>query len=401
MAERHKVLVAAALLAAVVLAVPPTLAEAAPAAVPEAGSSDWRVVNGGTQRTCGIRTSGRLYCWGRDEFGALGDGGGSADQPAPVQVATGGTNWTAVSVGTSHTCGLRAPGQLWCWGSDYDRQLGDGATNSTTPTPARVGSATDWRQVAAGDAHTCGLRANRRVYCWGSDLGGQLGDGGTAATRAIPRLVAGGFADWTAVTTGAFHTCARRATGRLYCWGYDAEGQLGTTGPNANRTVPTLVSGSITNWVQVTAGGQHTCARRATRQLYCWGSDDNGQLGDDGAFGGQRAAPAAVAGGGTTWTSVTAGGAFTCGRRTTGRLWCWGNDSSGELGDGGTDLDRASPVQVGGGATDWTAVEAGGSATCARITSGRLYCWGSDSHGQLGDGSPLADQGRPVEVFAP
>ncbi len=161
---------------------------------------------------------------------------------------------------------------------------GSSATAASTPTGPRptlvAGGATNWIRVDTGDYHTCAIRTTGRLYCWGTDFAGQLGDGGTNADQTTPTLVAGGATNWTTVTAGLSHTCARRATGRLYCWGHDESGQLGTSGPNADRTTPAPVAGSATNWTALTTGDDHTCARRATGRLYCWGSDESGQLGD-------------------------------------------------------------------------------------------------------------------------
>jgi len=377
----------------------PSTGEAGPP--PETGSSDWRVVSVGNLHTCGIRASGRLYCWGSDGDGRLGNGGANTDQPVPVQVAGGFTDWTGVSANGSHTCGRRATGRAYCWGSDSAGQVGDGGTNTPRTVPTLVaGGITNWTSVSAGATHSCGRRATGQLYCWGADFSSQLGNGGADLDRGAPRLVAGGIVDWTSVSGGDSHTCARRANGRIYCWGYDGDGELGNGGANADRSVPTLVAGGFTDWASVVAGDLQTCGRRASGRIYCWGSDSDGQIGD-GAPSGDRGGPTLVAGGVTTWTSVAPGGSHTCGRRASGRLYCWGNDSSGEVGDGGTNTDRFAPVQVAGGATDWTSVDSGGSTTCARITSGRLFCWGRDNVGQLGDGGTNTNQPRPVQVFGP
>ena len=155
-------------------------------------------------------------------------------------------------------------------------------------------AAEDWVSFAAGGNHTCGIRASGRLYCWGQDFYGQVGDGGANTNRAAPVEVAGGRADWVSVTAGGNHTCARTAARRLYCWGSDASGQVGDSGANTNRAAPRQVYGGRADWVSVTAGGNHTCARTAARRLYCWGYDYFGQVGDGGANT-NRAAPVQVA----------------------------------------------------------------------------------------------------------
>jgi alpha-tubulin suppressor-like RCC1 family protein len=369
-------------------------------AVPEAGgSSDWRALVAGYDHSCGIRTTGRLYCWGSNQFGQIGRNSTTPVYQHPVEA--GGGTWLAVDIGNRFTCGIRATRRLYCWGLDAQGQLGNGA-GVTGPqlSPVEVtGGFTDWTAVSTGFAHACGRRATGRLYCWGWDISQQLGDGGTATDRPSPTLVAGGATNWTAVSAGDLHTCGRRATGRLYCWGRDSEGELGNGGTNTERSTPSVVAGGITNWAAVSAGGDHTCARRATGHLYCWGGDATGQLGNGGTNT-NRPTPTQVAGGTTNWTSFSAGGGFTCGRRATGRLYCWGQDFQGRLGDGGADAEQPTPAEVAGNATDWAGVSAGTNHACARTSGGRAYCWGDGGEHQLGNGTP-ADRNRPEEVFNP
>ena len=177
------------------------------------------------------------------------------------------------------------------------------------------------------------------------------------------------------------------------------EGQLGNGGADVARSSPVAVLGNVTTWSSVTAGGGHTCARRTSGRLYCWGQDTEGQLGD-GGINASAGTPVQVAGNVTTWTAVTVGLNHTCARRTSGRLYCWGDDVVGQLGDGAPNQFKTTPTEVWGGATDWLAVDAGSVLTCARIASRRAYCWGTDTQGELGDGPPMDAQSEPSEVGA-
>jgi alpha-tubulin suppressor-like RCC1 family protein len=176
-----------------------------------------------------------------------------------------------------------------------------------------------------------------------------LGNGAGATERDLPTLVAGGATNWQAVSAGSFHTCAVRTTGVAWCWGADFQGALGNGAPGTSRFSPGKVGGPVTDWRVINAGGLHTCARRATGHLYCWGLDGEGQVGD-----------------------------------------------------GGPNLaELPLPTMVGGGATDWLTVDGGGLHTCARTSTRRAYCWGDDDEGQVGDGPTIADHSRPGEVFVP
>lgn len=376
---------------------PPTEAGA------EAGTANWRQVSAGQVHACGIRTTGRLYCWGNDGFGRLGNGGADVDRTTPVQVAGNATNWTSVSVGWSHTCALRDTRRLYCWGENGFGELGIGTTTTTfRNVPTLVGTAADWVQVSAGQFHTCARKANGRLFCWGRDLVGEVGNGG-GNDNAIPSptQVAGGFTDWRAVSAGRNHTCGRRAigSGTLFCWGLNTWGQLGNGGVGTTQPSPSQVLGA-TSWTAVSAGEFHTCGRRSTGRLYCWGHDVSGQLGDGDPFL-QQNTPVQVAGNVTTWTSFSADGFNTCARRSNGRLFCWGENSVGQLGNNDANfVDRSAPVQVYGNRTDWGAPNVGESFACATRTSRRLYCWGNDSVGQLGNGGANTNRRIPVEVAA-
>ena len=396
--RRWPTTIAALLLAGSVLAIAPGTVSAQTAPT-EVLHDDWAQVSAGGRHTCGIRTSGRLYCWGADNLGQLGNGGVNAQRLTPSQVVGGGTNWTVVTTGYGHSCALRSSGRLFCWGSDISGELGNGPAvivNQNVPVEVSDGT-TDWVSVSAGAEHTCARKRSGRLFCWGSDTTGQLGDGGVNVDANVPIEVAGHARNWASVSVGRGHTCARRTNGRLFCWGLDDHGQLGNGGTAANRTLPGRV-GTAMDWVSVTAGWRHTCGRRGSGRVFCWGADDSGQIGDGGPGVDDQSLPVEVLTGGANWVSVTAGDLSTCGRRRSGRLYCWGSDASGQLGDGSPNSMQTIPAEVFGGRTNWTAVDAGGSHTCALWRSGRVLCWGKDEQGQLGDGSPYTNQPAPVAV---
>ena len=157
-------------------------------ASPAAAASGWTSLSSGGFHTCGIR-GGRIYCWGRDNFGQLGDGTAGESRAVPALIASGATDWTSVSAGGFHTCATRV-GRVACWGSDGNGALGDGTAGATPdPSPGLIASgATDWKRVDTGFLHTCAIRATL-LACWGSDADGQLGDGtASGAPDPVPNL---------------------------------------------------------------------------------------------------------------------------------------------------------------------------------------------------------------------
>ena len=384
----------------------------APTPAPETSTADWTQVSAGLEHTCAIRTSGRLYCWGSDQYGQLGNGPATTDdQLAPVEVAGGATNWASVTAGGYHTCALKTNGKLFCWGYDGEGELGNGGNNTNRDIPVAVAARATtvlWKAVDAGNSHTCAIRTNGRMYCWGLNGNGQLGNNDPNTDQSVPVPVTESAQSWTSVSAGGSHTCGILST-RLFCWGRGADGELGRG--TLDRPVPTEVNDHTDRWIAVSAGAAHTCAIRGLPdgytdmgRLFCWGNDGAGQIGDGGTVGENHPTPTAEATGNTHWISVTAGDYQTCARLKTapgagGTLLCWGSDSDGQLGNGPSpSTNQPAPVGVAGGANTWSAVSAGGFHTCALKTSGRLFCWGFDENGALGDGGTPTSKPSPSQV---
>jgi alpha-tubulin suppressor-like RCC1 family protein len=394
MVKRCALVVASTLVSAGLLSIADT-----PPSSAGGGSTDWKQIDVGGVHSCGINDGGSLFCWGNDANGQLGNGAPCCNSSSPVAV-TAATNWKQVDAGGDHTCAVKNSGRLFCWGDDDNGQLGNGDPFSDSNVPVQVGSATNWKRVALGGNHTCAIRTNRRLFCWGDDGSGQVGDGAPNADVSAPTQVSGAGTDWTLVAGGGVHTCATRTTSRLFCWGNDSSGQIGdgtVGGPTAPS--PAEVTGAATNWAKITTGDAHSCATKRSGRLFCWGDDNFGALGD-GTAGADSATPTQVSGSATNWKLVSGGQASTCATKTTGRAFCWGNDMQGRLGNGAAGA-TASPDQLDGATTDWKKISVGATHACARNSGRRLFCWGNDTSGQVGDGAVAGgDEPSPQEVVA-
>lgn len=311
---------------------------------------------------------------GGGEPGGGGPGGGAPSDPPPTAFAD-----AAEIAASRHTCARRESGSVACWGWNDEGQVGDHTTtNRSVPVPA-IGVA-DTVEVAAGGARTCARTSTGSVLCWG---GYRIPSDTLAAVR--------GWDDAVEITAGDLHQCARRSTGSVNCWGVNIHGQVGDgTGLQAYSPGEDVVG--LTDAVEISARGQHTCARRAPGSVACWGLNRSGQLGDETTV--DRLTPVAVSGFADA-VEISAGADHTCARRASGAVACWGGNGYGQLGDG-TTVDRLTPVPVSG-LTDAVEISAGGAHTCARRASGSIACWGSNMEGALGDASPF-DALTPVAV---
>jgi alpha-tubulin suppressor-like RCC1 family protein len=318
---------------------------------------------------------------------ALGcrDDTGSPTEPvattpqADASAATTLAFWQ-VSAGHDHTCGLTTDYRAYCWGVNLGGELGDGTTTGRRQ-PVAVATALRFRQISAGNSRTCGVTTNYRVYCWGNNIFGTLGDG-TDQTRPTPVPVTGGH-QFRSVRLGSYHTCAQSyPDNRAYCWGDNSWGQLGTGEVSNPRMTPVAVVGSL-RFRDIAAGFHHTCGITTTNQAYCWGINERGQLGD-GTRIRLRPYPAAIAGG-RAYRQLDAGDQHTCALTTTDQAFCWGNGRSGQLGNGNA-VVSFWPRKVSGGLL-FHRVTAGGVHTCAETAANQAYCWGSNGAGALGDGT--------------
>ncbi|MBI3072130.1 MAG: hypothetical protein HYY84_08415 [Deltaproteobacteria bacterium] len=351
----------------------------------------------GASHACAVRTSGALECWGSNSSGELGDGTiGNRNAPTSVGGLDGGVE--AVSAGYNYTCAkLSVSGYVVCWGNSSAGILGDGTpVNNARATPVVVpGLAAPVATLAVGDAHSCALTTDGGVYCWGTNWSGELGDGTGRASAGAPVQPIGLASGVTQLTSyGSSFTCARMVGGGVKCWGDNQYGQLGD-GTSVDRAVPTDVAGLDGGVARVFAYGARACAITDVGGLKCWGLGTNGELGDDGGV--NRLAPVDVWGLDGGIIDVVFGNGHGCALSDAGAVWCWGQNGFGQLGDG-TTTTRLTPVPVTGLSSGAKAIGAAVSNTCALKGDGSLVCWGSNDYGQVGNATTTTPQNMPVGV---
>ncbi|MEX1364765.1 MAG: hypothetical protein AB1Z98_16680 [Nannocystaceae bacterium] len=335
--------------------------------------------------SCATRADGITACWGSDDFGQLGDGPtahpGGSSEPVVLDGVLG-----YLDLGAFHGCGT-GPDGLLCWGRNGSGQLGLGSTYEQQPSPVGVGLMGEVVDLAGGSFHTCALTATGEVWCWGANGDGQLGEPMMGSSDVpVPLTMLGDVVD---VAAGAFHTCVLDATGTVTCWGRNDVGELGAEGPVEPGQRVEVVG--LPPARALTLGDFHGCIiTEGTDEVWCWGANGFGQTGE-GAVG-DVAAPHLVPGV-TAVQSIDAGDDHTCVITPEGAA-CWGNNVAGQLGTPG---DMSTPVPLFVEIEGVTRIRGGREHTCVVTDEPAIQCFGRNGDGQLGDGTFV---GGPTPVTA-
>ncbi|WP_454162910.1 protein kinase domain-containing protein [Gordonia iterans] len=354
--------------------------------------------SGGT--TCAISEE-KLYCWGSNHYGQLGNGTTSHNwSPGEVASLSG---VTTVSLGGYETEDLQrfpvtacatAEGKVYCWGSNGSGQVGDGA-ESDRSAPFEVPDLHDATAVTTGWAATCAIARKgddpeRAVYCWGFGKDGTLGDGVSESRKQPVKVSLPGEPRTVATSTGT--VCAVVDPGDLYCWGNNSAGQLGD-GTRDRRATPQKVNGVkdvseislgltiVTNSDDDTRSYRTTACAIAEEQVYCWGYRVGG--------GDSIDVPTQVSGISSP-TVVSVDVTSACAVTADGDVYCWGNNNRGQIGNGqsGDDADVEAPTKVNGISGAISVVQ-GSSGACALQADGELFCWGVVSTVQDSEGETV------------
>ncbi len=379
-----------------------------------AESDNFLAVTSGAVHTCGLVASGAAYCWGSNEFGQLGaddDGVVCAREdrripcyPRPIAVS-GGLRFQKIAAGGVHTCGLAVDDRIYCWGDNARGALGDPVvTRSVAPVP--VASTALFSDVAVGRSHSCGLRTDGVVLCWGANDLGQLGTGSSTAGSALPGA-ANTTLRFVSVSAGDVRTCARISDGTAYCWGSTWVNHIGGVDIVRAQLTPSRVQ-SLLLFKSLAVGTTTTCGISQDDQAFCWEANSAGAIGDGTAIG--STVPQEVSGG-LTFVAVASGDLQSCGIADTGLGYCWGANGSGELGSSPSLLrsrctERRLPCSTRpqriSGWRLFRQISAGqGGHVCGLTLGGNVYCWGSGGMGQRGDGRTSPAEWSPVKTLSP
>ena len=321
------------------------------------------VVSAGDERSCALTRRGDARCWSDAAIGR-------SPMPAVEVDTIQGLRLESISIGVGHSCGLDAAGTAYCWGANAQGQLGRGTVTEQSDEPVRVAGTLRFASISASGWHSCAIRTDGQAYCWGAGSEGRLGND-SGQDSAVPVPVAGGL-HFRTISAGARNSCGITTTGEAYCWG----GVMGTGIPRygtdpPNAFVPQRVPGGSA-YVAISAGGVEsaTCALGRDGAVLCWGEPD-----DKGSFAPQSFVPRKVSGALAFVTFHHGIGDHACGTLNDGRAYCWGRNDEGQLGNGSvTRSDTPVPVA---GKVRFASIVAGHFQTCGVSVAGAVYCWGA------------------------
>lgn len=359
----------------------------------------------GNAHSLALDSAGKVWAWGSDGDGQVGNGSTVSAVPAPTRVE-GLANVTSIAAGDNDSFALDAAGTVWAWGYNGYGQLGDGSvTERDNPVqvkgPGGVGTLANVTAIAAGSQHALALLSDGSVWAWGNNAYGQLGDG-TTTDRHAPVEVTG-VSNVIAIAAGAHHSLALESDGTVWAWGDNGVGQLGDGGTTASATPVAVVdaggSGSLSGVIAIAAGTDQSLALKSSGVVVAWGGNGHGQLGDGSTT--PSSVPVQVAAVGasgplTGMIAIAAGNQDSVALGSDGVVRAWGYGFSGELGDG-TTTDQPTPVEVGGLARV-TGIAAGGAHTLARQRDGAAYAWGDNGFGQDALPTRTLESTTPVRI---
>lgn len=391
----------------------------------------------GTEHSCVIASDGQMYCWGDDENvgdsnnGVLGNGA-NVKSFVPVGLAktgilSGRTVKSITAGGYGHTCAISDEDKAYCWGYNYNGQLGNNTkTTSRIPVPVYIGTVEApgalygkvIKLIETGRVHdyTCAIAADAssgdQIYCWGDNASGQLGNNSKTQTSVPIKVNTDGALSGLTIKSmalGRDFACVIASDDQPYCWGANSLGQLGD-GTTTQSLVPVKVkTDGVLNGkklVSISSGTFHTCALDSDGAAYCWGYNSNRDLGNVSVTGYSSTIPVVVSNmgllSGKTIKAISAGEQFTCVIASDDQAYCWGLNDRGQLGGGLADTQSYDPVKVTANILDSKTIKsisAGTYSSCLLASDSQVYCWGWNVYGQLGDGNKVDAIFQPVRVF--
>ena len=382
------------------------------------GVGSFSQVSTNTNFSCAIASSGtnagKVYCWGGGLSGQIGNGvSSSVNVPTSVTMPSGVDSFSQVSTNSSFSCALAGSGtnagKVYCWGTGVSGQIGNGANSAVNvPTSVTIPSGVDsFSQISTNNYFSCALAGSGtnagKVYCWGTGGSGQIGNESSSNVN-VPTSVTmpSGVDSFTQVSTNTNFSCALAGSGtnagKIYCWGSGLSGQIGN-GANSNANVPTQATmpSGVESSIQISTNTSFSCAIASSGtnagKVYCWG--DNLNVSSMGSAGVSAPLSSQLPEGVSTYNQLSTNASFSCaiaGSGTNaGKVYCWGGGLSGQIGNGvSSSVNVPTSVTMPSGVNSFSQVSTNSNFSCALAGSGesagKVYCWGGGGSGRIGNG---------------
>lgn len=349
----------------------------------------WQSVDAGGQHALALKAGLKVWAWGDNHFGQVGNGTPYTISTWPVN--TGAALWfTKISAGAKHSVGIASSGEVYCWGKNDMGELGIGNFSPYCTNPTPISTNHHFVSISAGTSHTVAITDSGKLWGWGFNNMGQLGN--LQIGGAYP-LQMGTDSNWQSVSAGYFHTLFIKQDGTLWATGDNTYGQIGN---GNNIQVHNLLQiGTDTDWLMVSGGFTFSLALKTDSSLWAWGYNSSGQLGNGTQTDLNIPAQIGVS---KNWKHISAGYNHSVAVKSDGTLWGWGENLFGQAGDTTIGIFLV-PTKIGTD-SDWETVSAGSEFTIAVKQSGILYTWGPNNLGQLGDSTQIT-QKKPHARYSP
>lgn len=332
-----------------------------------------------------INANGNLYAWGNNSNGQLGDGTQEQKSSPTLVNLPAGVKAVAVATGNSHSLAIGSDGKLYAWGNNNFGQLGDGTIiDKSTPVLVNLPEDVELMSIAAGAYHSIAIDKNGILYAWGSNADGQLGIGSNVNQATPVAFTLPNRAFPLSISAGQLHSLAIGSDSRLYAWGGNHHGQLGY-GSKLSLNKPMAVKLASNAYpIMISAGANHSLTLTGNGDIYAWGSNFAGQLGDNSEL--DRTYPVRVdVPFGVNITSISAGANHNTAISESGELYAWGFNMFGQLGDG-SKTNRNIPTKIDATGTIGSAsVSVAGAMHSMMLNrESKVFSWGGNRLGQLG-----------------
>jgi len=334
--------------------------------------------------------NGQAWGWGYNTQGQIGDNTVTSRR-TPVSILGTIKTFCKIGTGVATSIVIDKNGQIWGWGFNYYGNIGDNTTTQRNTPVSILGAKKTFCSIDSSQ-HTIGIDKNGLVWGWGYNGYGQLGNN-SVTNKITPVSILGVKKTFCSITTGQNHTMGIDNTGLVWGWGWNGYGQLGDNSKISKRT-PVSILGAKKTFCSVVSGYGHSLGIDNTGLVWGWGYNGKGQLGDNSTV--SKCTPVSILGAKKTFCVITSGDVHTIGIDKNGQVWCWGSNVNGQLGDN-TIVQRNTPVSILGSKKTFCKIS-GQQHTLAIDKNGQLWSWGNNNKGELGDNT-INKKCTPIRVY--